>query len=573
MWPRLSEWQALGYRGSVLGAFRDPPDAGQAARVRAALEEAGRIGHALGLYLHPLNSARFGRPGNADPNDPAVRAYAMDMLAAWLDALGGQTPLAHMLLNSEFTGRTRAAQEGAATLTAAMALAAKQRRPDLLTWTDPWREAPVRLPPGIDCLGSWTYPHPHPLRQWIVPFLRAGARLDTGRGRKVMQTISLWMATRWSARAEESGAFRILPADPAVMAFWIALAQAPDIISVYAPSTANPFADPPQDRATFSPDTWTALKAAHDRALAPFGPALRACRPAQARIALLLSAQSVLAVPSAARAPGWDGELAWPWAAMLVMQGFPFEVLLDEDFSGANPAPRYDAVVVPFAARLPDAVRRGLAATRVVDRAADVGFLRGVDGGLANRVAAADAARRLAQLAEELARALPASARMARHDADIAVGQHDGGAVGWHVAVNLALSGPPGATFRDRGVAREATLGLRLPEGSVLFDALSRQRLATTAAGGFTEARLSLPRAGGTMIAALPGEPGPPRLARTQSGAVLQAPFAGVMAYDLVLDGAARRIATGRDGTHRLAGRGRLVATCALTGQSATLDI
>jgi len=278
-------------------------------------------------------------------------------------------------------------------------------------------------------------------------------------------------------------------------------------------------------------------------------------------------------VPTAARAPGWDGELAWPWAAMLVMQGFPFDVLLDEDFSGQNPAERYEAIVVPFAARLPELVRRRLAATRVVDRAFDVAFLRGVDGALANRIGAADAAARLARLSGELARLLPASGRMARHDPDLAVGHHDGGAVSWHVAVNLALAGPQGATFREQGVAREAACALRPPAGAVLFDALARRPLAARAADGFAETRLALPAAGGTLIAALPGAPGPPRLERSASGAVLHAPFAGVMAYDLVLDGAGRRIATGRDGTYQLAGRGRLVATCALTGQSAALDI
>ena len=569
MWPRLAEWQDLGFSGSVLGAFRDPPDQGQATRVRQALDQAGRIGHALGLYLHPLNSQKFGPAGSADPTDPAVRAHAMATLSGWMDAVGDHPALAHMLLNSEFSGRTRRAQHSAATLTAEMARAARQRRPGLLTWTDPWRDAPVRVPPGIDCLGSWTYPQPHPLRQWIVPFLRAGA----GTGRQVMQTVSLWMATRWSARAEESGAWRILPPDPAAMALWLGFAQAPEILSVYAPSTANPFADPPQDPQTFSPGTWTALKSAHERVVAPFGPVLRACRPVRARVALLLSADSVLAVPTAARAPGWDGELAWPWAAMLVMQGFPFDVLLDEDFSGANQAGRYEAVVVPFASRLPEAVRRSLAGRRVIDRPFDVAFLRGVDGALANRVGAADAASRLARLSDELGRLLPASSRLARHDPDLAVGHHDGGAVSWHVAVNLALSGPPGATFRERGVARETTLSLRVPQGTVLFDALARKPLAASWADGFAEVRLALPAAGGAVIAALPGEPGPPRLEPTATGAVLQAPFAGAMAYDLALGGATRRIATDRDGTHRLAGRGRLVARCALTGQSAALDI
>lgn len=563
----------------MLGAFRDPPDAGQAARVRAALDAAARIGHALGLYLHPLNSQKFGPPGSADPRNEEVRAHAFATLAAWMDAVGDHPAMLHLLLNSEYTVRARRPaapdarwwreQEGSAALTAELAREARRRRPELLVWTDPWRDAPVRVPPGIDCLGSWTYPHPHPLRQWIVPFLRAGA----GPGRKVMQTISLWQAARWSASAEEAGDWRILPPDPAAMALWLAFAQAPDILSVYAPSTADPFAQPPQNERIFSPSSWTALKSVHDRAVAPFGPVLKACRPAPARVALLLSAESVLAVPTASRAPGWDGELAWPVVAMLVTQGFPFDVLLEEDFAEGNPAQAYEATVVPFSARLPDAVRRKLAGTRVIDRAFDVAFLRGVDGGLASRIAAADGASRLARLSAELARALPATARQARHDPDQAVGHHDGGAARWHVVVNLALAGPAGATFRERGVAREAELSLRLADGAVLIDAIARKPLPARHANGFATFSVVLPAAGGMVIAALPAPPGPPRLERHVGGAILRAPFAGVMPYDVTVGGTTKRIATGRDGARVVAARGRLTATCALTGQAAALDI
>lgn len=519
--------------------------------MRAALDQAQAIGHAMGLYLHPLLSARWGAAGQADPADAAVQAHAMATLDGWMQAVGDHPALAHMLLNSEYAARW---QRPAAALTAAMARAARARRPDLLTWTDPWRDAPVRVPPGVDCLGSWSYPHPHPLRPWIVPFLRAGA----GPGRRVMQTVSLFLPARWAAAAEESGAWRLLPPGPAAIALWLALAQAPDILSVYAPSTVDPFAG------GALPEPWAALKAVHDAAILPFGPVLKACRPAKPSVALLLSAAAVAALPTAARAPGWDAELAWPVAAMLVMQGFPFDVLLDEDLSRALD---YQALVVPFGA----APRS--AGARTVTPGFDLGFLRLVDGGLANRVGAAEAATRLARMSAQLAAQLPPAARLARHDPDLAVGHHVGGAVGWHVAVNLALQGPAGATFREQPVARRATLALRAAPGTVFFDALARRPLPARFADGFGEVSLDLPAAGGAIIAALPGQPGPPRLEAAAGGALLRAPFAGVMPYDLEAAGATRRIATAADGTARIAARGRVRATCALTGQSAALDI
>lgn len=528
--------------------------------MRAALDQAQAIGHALGLYLHPLNSTRFGAPGSADPRDPAVRAHALATLEGWLGALADHPGLAHLLLNSEYAARWHGP---AMALTAEMARAARTRRADLLVWTDPWRDVVVRVPPGVDCLGSWTYGHPHPLRQWIVPFLRAGA----GPGRQVMQTVSLWLATRWTAGAEEAGAWQLTPPDPAAIALWLAFAQAPDILSVYAPSPVDPFAQPPQDPSRFPPGTWQALAAIARDVVEPFGPVLAACRPVPAKVALLLSAGHVPAVGGPARPPGWDGEVAWPLAAMLVMQGFPFEVLLDEDLSAGIPA-RFEAVLGAFGAR------PGAAAARaVVASDAAFGFLRGVDGGLASRIPATDAHARLSRMAEALAARLPPSARMARHDPDLAVGHHQGGAATWHVVVNTRLSGAAGATYLDRGVAREADVAVRAAPGTVFLDALGRRPVPARFADNFATLRLSLPAAGGVILAALPAAPGPPRLERAEGGALLRAPFAGVLPYDVTAGGTTRRVATAADGTRRIAGTGRLSATCALTGAQATLDI
>lgn len=531
--------------------------------MRAALDQAHALGHALGLYLHPLNSARFGTPGSADPGDAAVRAHAMATLAGWLDPLADHPGLKHLLLNSEYAARWHGP---AMQLTAAMARAARERRPGLLVWTDPWRDQVVRVPPGVDALGSWTYGHPHPLRQWIVPFLRAGA----GPGRQVMQTVSLWLAARWTAAAEEAGDWRLTPPGPAAIALWLAFAQAPDILSVYAPSPVDPFAAPPPDPRRFPPETWQAQARIAREVVIPFGPVLRACRPAPAKVALLLSAASVPAVGSPTRPPGWDGEVAWPLAAMLVMQGFPFEVLLDEDFAAPLP-PRFETVLAAFGAR--PAAARAPGGRALLASEESFGFLRGVDGGLANRVPAAEAHARLARLAEALAARLPPTARMARHDAQLAVGHHAGGAATWHVVVNTALAGASGATYLDRGVARTARLALRAAPGTVFVDALSRRPIPARFADGFAELSLDLPAAGGAVIAALPAAPGRPVLERAPGGALLRAPFAGVLPYDVTLGGATRRLATGADGTRRIAGAGRLAVTCALSGAEAALDI
>lgn len=576
-YPNFDQWAGLGISGSFVGALRDPPDAAQVASVRRMLDAAGRAGHAFGLYLHPLNSARFGRPGTADPASPEVRAHAMATLDGWMGAVGEHPALRHMLLNSEYPARW---QQPAAALTAAMAIAARRRRPDLITWTDPWRDAPLRVPPGVDVLGSWTYGHPHPLRQLIVPFLRAGA----GEGRAVMQTVSLYLPTRWSAANEEAGAWRIAPAAPSATALWLAFAQAPEFLAVYAPSTADPFG-----RDATGMDTWQALQRVHDAGIAPFGPVLRACRPEVPRAALVLSASAVAAIGNA-RTVGWDAEQAWPWAAMLAKCGVPFRVLLDEDFADPGLLAGFDAIVVPFVAGLPDATRAQLAAAiaarkRVVTGSAfpsarvfqaDFSYLRQVDAGLATPLPYIRAERRLHETAHRLSRVLDGVAQTARHDGDVFVATHDGGAVRWNVVVNLALESGAGAagTYADRAGPRRQQLLLPTAPDAVWIDATRRTVLRTP--GRMTEAGLllDLPDAGGAVLAMLPGPPAAPHLERDAAGARLRAPFAGVMPYDVTLGGLSRRYATARDGTLALPGvRGRVVATCALSGEAAALDI
>jgi hypothetical protein len=535
-YPNFDRWAAFGISGSFVGALRDPPDANQVASVKRMLDAAQRAGHAFGLYLHPLNSARFGPAGSANPASPEVRAHAMATLSGWMDAVGDHPALRHMLLNSEYPARW---QQPAAVLTAAMAIAAKRRRPDLLTWTDPWRDAPTRVPPGVDMLGSWTYGHPHPLRQLIVPFLRAGAGAD----RAVMQTVSLYLPVRWSAAAEEQGAWRIAPPDPSAIALWLAFAQAPVFLSIYAPSTADPFG--PQAQGL---ETWQALGKVHATAIAPFASVLRRCQPVPATVDVLLAAVDVSRLAAATRAPGWDAEQAWPLAAMLAMQGIPFAVRLEGDAESGRPT------------------------LRLADAPQDVAFLRGVDGGLANRIAAADAAQRLAAMSEALARRLGQGVRTARHAPETFHAAHDGGAVTWHVLVNHALEGPRGATYREAGRARRETLSLRAPPGRVWWDAIARRRIAARDEGGFATLTLDLPASGGTVLASLPAPPTAPRLERRAPGTVLQAPFAGVMPYDVTAGDVTQRVATERDGTLVLS-PGPVRATCALSGQSATLDI
>ncbi|MCP4640814.1 MAG: hypothetical protein GY851_10290, partial [bacterium] len=336
------------------------------------------------------------------PLEPAVVDHAKRVTDSWLAAYGSHPGLRHVMLNSEVQPpfcvndvAVRAAQEeigldarkfvndkgwvvgqgshapkngiledandryrflqwwwqrghGTAPMQEAQNAIIKRHDPDLITWHEPYRLAPVRgSHKGLDLIATWTYGHPDIKRLCYTTYMQAAARPE---GQLVQQDITLFVYGRFAIPLDESTAdlsadfagkdpyFTAGP-DYAREAMWLVLSQRPDVLCFYSAGRLSPDR-PGQDPYYASPATFEAIREMGDSLVKPYGPLIKACRRAEARVAVLMSAASTW-FSSSARLAGYDNEQTLPFASLLMMNHVPFEVVLDDDIA-EGALERYD---------------------------------------------------------------------------------------------------------------------------------------------------------------------------------------------------------------------------------------
>ena len=93
---------------------------------------------------------------------------------------------------------------GTAVFNEALAPVVKARRPDVLTWHEPYRLAPVRgSHRGLDCIATWTYGYPDIKRLCYTTYLQAAARPAR---QLVQQDITLYVYGKFAVQLDESTA-------------------------------------------------------------------------------------------------------------------------------------------------------------------------------------------------------------------------------------------------------------------------------------------------------------------------------------------------------------------------------
>jgi len=393
-------------------------------------------------------------------------------------------------------------------------------RPDVETWTDPYRWGAVP-PAGSDAISTWTYGTPDPRRVLYTSVLAAAARIG---GMKSRQTISLAMYPYFTEpqirRATDDRAagtkLSVLPPDVARFQASLAWMQRPDALQYYnwSQSVADELAP-----------TLTAVGAFHREAIIPFGDTLLQTRPTPAKVAVLFSPSTQWFGKGAAEY-GYPNEYILPTLCALSLRHIPFEVIFDADLASAA---RFDAVIVPRPVALLESSIRQLEKlvasgnpviltqkTPAVVRGAKVLDLdwsfttkaTGIAAGKGIGIPLADYDARLSEVADALVGALPKNLSDIRVDNDdILVSGLTSGSVRYVMALNGKFDlGPKyGAAklFRETGVA---TFGrLTLPAGSA-YDVLENKAVAGKPVG------LDLPPVGLKIFALLPTPVGAIRL-------------------------------------------------------------
>ncbi|MCC6696214.1 MAG: hypothetical protein IT365_11345 [Candidatus Hydrogenedentes bacterium] len=425
---------------------------------------------------------------------------------------------------------------GTAPMNEAQNAIVKRHRPDVITWHEPYRLAPVRnAAKGLDCIGTWTYGHPDIKRLCYTTYLQAAARPES---QLVQQDITLFVygsfvipigdsTSDFSQDFAGKDPYFTAGPDYAREATWLVMSQRPDILCYYsagALSPDNPMLDPTYS----SPETFDAIGQACDELVKPFGPALRASRRTPPETAVLMSAAATW-FPEAPHLPGYPNEQTLPFATLLMMNHVPFDVLLDEDVvEGA--LERYKLLVLPRAGTLTHGVYERLVAFaqaggRViadtslraeVPEVQRVNFdftpQEKVDGKALARGEALTAEEMRVMMenyAADLAPLLDGITKPASADSPrVLTNSLDAGAVRYHFFINDDRAyGPRFGQWKlsfELGVPQTARLSVAAAERPVLYDMLQRSRIEYETQADRAVFTSRLPAARGRLVAALP---------------------------------------------------------------------
>lgn len=412
----------------------------------------------------------------------------------------------------------------------------KDHNPDLITWHEPYRLAPVRgSHKGLDCIGTWTYGHPDIKRLCYTTYLQAAARPEK---QLVHQDITLFVYGEFAVPVGEStsdfssdfaGKDPYFTAGPdyATEALWLVLSQRPDILCFYSAGKLSPDI-PTNDPLYSSPETFDAIGRTCEEVVKPFGPALKKCTRTAPKVAVLMSAVAEW-FEAGKRLAGYANEQTLPFATLLMMNHVPFDVLLDEDIlEGA--LDRYSVLVMPRA----DTLTRGMhdrvvafasAGGRVVADGSLRASIPGVqmtqfDFTHQKRMSGKELANNNAVTAEEdrtimegYARELAPLVSDVPRPADspslrVLTNTMDGGGARYHFFVNDDRTyGPRFGKWKlyfEQGVPQTADVSVPLESRPVLYDALRRTQIEYRTENGRAVFPIHMTGARGKLVVALP---------------------------------------------------------------------
>lgn len=242
---------------------------------------------------------------------------------------------------------------GLTPLNAAMSGVLKQKRPDVQTWNDPYRLAPVYgSHAGLDIISTWTYGYPDIKKLAYTTVLQAAAKHS---GQKVMPNITLFVYKRFVQPIGDSTANLNMdsPGDDPYFtagpdytreAMWLTFAQRPDLMAFYYGGSLRPDLSN-LDPDVSSPETFDAIGEVSRALIEPYGPVVLQSQRQKARVAVLMSAAASWFYAGDS-AGAYVNENILPMCALLMMNHVPFDVILDDDIASGRLS-EYDALVMP----------------------------------------------------------------------------------------------------------------------------------------------------------------------------------------------------------------------------------
>ncbi len=195
-------------------------------------------------------------------------------------------------------------------------------RPDVMTWNDPLRLAPVYgRKEGLEGISTWIYTHPDPKYMGYIELMITEAK---PKHKKIIPSVTLWEYQNWLAPTD-SGTVMI-PVDIFRENNWLALSYRPDALLNYIPSPLLPTED--IDSFHRNVGVFEAMKSLSDNVYKPYGAFILKMKRTPRKVAMLISAASVLY--GKLDRGEWPNKSIFPFYSLLMMAHIPTDVIFDE---------------------------------------------------------------------------------------------------------------------------------------------------------------------------------------------------------------------------------------------------
>jgi hypothetical protein len=219
---------------------------------------------------------------------------------------------------------------------------AKRYRPDIYTFSDPFRLAPIydRFK-GLDAISTWTYVNPDPKFTLYIETLIAAAKPEK---QGVIHTTTL-LNYPGTIFPKDKG-WAVMGPDELIEASWINLSRRPDALALYTGSMCDVF-DPNnvEPFQKYAP-TFEAFAKFADTVLKPYGPMIGKLDRQKRRVAVLSSNTSRIYSDSPVLLGYYPNYQVYSFYTLLNMIHVPADIIFDETITRFGMAD-YDVLVLP----------------------------------------------------------------------------------------------------------------------------------------------------------------------------------------------------------------------------------
>lgn len=225
----------------------------------------------------------------------------------------------------------------------------RERRPDIITWRDPFRSAPFYGQfSGLSAIGHWAYTFPDPKYTLFVETLATAAKPAN---QLIIPDITTWAYAGWLA-PQKLGDVTI-PYQIFRETAWLNFSRKPDLLCHYIASIHGPGKH--VDTWRRDPRLFQEMARMSEQVYKPYGPAVRLMNRLPRRIALLSSATSALFSKRETSYFGNTLQQIYDYYAVFQLAHLPADIIFEETIQDGV-LENYSILILPQCETLPRSI-------------------------------------------------------------------------------------------------------------------------------------------------------------------------------------------------------------------------